>query len=415
MRVPYESPGDSPARPPAQPAEPDRPAEPAASDVPVPVGEARRRRPGIRGALTGAALALALGAVTLTGLGLADPFPAPAPGTAPFVTTALAAALPRGAALDEDDPTRPARGQGTNILVIGTDDRSTTTAKEMDRYHLGGSACHCSDVLFVLHVSADRTRTSVVALPRDSAADIPAHRDPVTGERRSGRRGKINAALALGGPELTVRTVERATGLRVDHWVHVDFRRFMDTVDAVDKVPVCLERPMHDKATMLELSAGTHRLRGGPSLQYVRSRKVPGETSADLNRIQRQHRFLVGTLLRLREEPALRTLPRLTALARTLLSATTVDQGFTPGDLGALTRDLARLGPADTEFAIVPLDGFDGGNRSNLAWDEERAPEVFDRLVHDRALTPTGSTARQPQSPPFYGYTPIRGSALACD
>ncbi|MFD3480311.1 LCP family protein [Streptomyces sp. NPDC058695] len=310
---------------------------------------------------------------------------------------------------------RPAEGPGTNILLMGTDGRDTISSQEKKKFHAGGVECGCTDSLMLIHVSQRRDHVSVVSLPRDSLAQIPAHRDPGTGEQFPAHPAKINAAFAEGGPALSVRTVEAMTNVRVDHYLQIDFRRFMDSVNAVEGVDVCTPRRLSDSATKLDLRPGRHRLGGGKALQYVRSRHV--DASADLGRIQRQHRFLVGVMHRLDTARILTDPGRGIDLARTVLGSTKVDQGFTPEELIGLASELSRLPAAQTEFTVVPIAGFNPvieGVGTTLAWDEAAAEKTFATLNQDRTLTPRNSTV-QPFGPPRIGAeTAVRGNTLAC-
>ncbi|MFP3989206.1 LCP family protein [Streptomyces sp. E11-3] len=314
-----------------------------------------------------------------------------------------------------DPESRPADGPGTNILLMGTDGRDTITREEKAAFHAGGRACDCADTLMLIHVSAMRDHVSVVSLPRDSYADIPAHIDKRTGAQQPAHPAKINAAYAKGGPALSVRTVEQMTGVRIDRYLQIDFRRFIDSVEAVDGVDVCTPRPLKDPATKLDLSPGTHRLGGGPSLQYVRSRKV--DASADLGRVQRQQKFLVGVLRRLGSRHLLANPFTADDLARKVLGSTRVDQGFTVAELISLTRRLSYLPASQTEFTTVPLAGFNPlieGVGSTLRWDKDKAAEMFARINRDQALTPLNSPARPLDPPRMDVQYPVRGDTLVC-
>ncbi len=120
--------------------------------------------------------------------------------------------------------------------------------------------------------------------------------DPATGRQRPAHPVKLNAAYAEGGPNLTVRTVESMTHLKIDHYLEVDFTSFMRTVDVLGGVQVCTTEPLKDSYTGLDLPAGNHRLTGGQALQYVRSRHVDG--AGDLGRMKRQQRFLAALIER---------------------------------------------------------------------------------------------------------------------
>ncbi|MEU6349408.1 LCP family protein [Streptomyces sp. NPDC047072] len=339
--------------------------------------------------------------------------------TTPFVAvdaaSALAAPVGRVAAFEsEGGAARPRAGAGTTILLMGTDGRKTITRAEKRRFHAGGAACNCADTLMLVHVSARRDRVSVVSLPRDSLARIPRHRDRV-GDWVPEHRAKINAAYAEGGAKLSVRTVEALTGVRVDRYLQVDFRRFMDSVDAVGGVDVCTARPLRDAATKLRLAPGRHHLGGGQALQYVRSRKT--DRSADLGRIQRQHRFLVAVLNKVRAEQGLRDVPELVRVGRTLLGSVKVDQGFSAEELASLARVLTELPPSATEFTTVPVNGFNANIRgvgSTLRWDRGAAAKVFAKLRDDRPLTPRNSRNRPTDPPRFAATVAVRGWTLGC-
>ncbi|MBO4257027.1 LCP family protein [Streptomyces griseorubiginosus] len=304
---------------------------------------------------------------------------------------------------------------GTNILLLGTDGRDTITAEEKRKFHAGGVACDCTDVMMLVHVSERRDRVSVVGLPRDSLAQIPARRDDFTGEERPAHPAKLNNAYAEGGAQLTVRTVQDMTHVPIDHFLQIDFRRFMDAVDQVGGVEVCTARRLKDSATKLDLAPGRHRLGGGRSLQYVRSRHV--DSTADLGRIQRQQRFLVAALRDLMSRRVLTDPEAMARVGRTLLGAASVDQGFGAGDLMELASVLSRVPLSHTEFATVPIAGFNPviqGVGSTLRWDRRKADQVFAGLVADRPLIPAGQSPRPSDPPRMQGYLPVRGSSFAC-
>ncbi|MGW7086111.1 LCP family protein [Streptomyces sp. NPDC054871] len=305
---------------------------------------------------------------------------------------------------------RPNEGSGTNILLMGTDGRDTITRKEKRKFYAGGVACNCTDTLMLVHVSEAGDHVSVVSLPRDSYAKIPAHRDKATGRERPAHPGKINGAYAEGGPALSVRTVEAMTGVRVDRYLQLDFRRFMDSVEMVGGVRVCTPRPLKDKTTKLDLAPGSHLLGGGRSLQYVRSRHV--DTSADFGRIQRQQRFLVGALRSVRTENVLADPVRAAQLGRALVGAAWVDRGFSTEQILTLAAQLGRLPASSMEFTTVPVSGF--SENGSLRWDRAKAGKVFAAINRDRPLTPPDSKARLSDPPRFGSPATVRGDTLEC-
>ncbi|QNP72627.1 LCP family protein [Streptomyces roseirectus] len=328
----------------------------------------------------------------------------------PAVVLTTAGALLTGAALPaaHSAPRRP-----LNVLVLGTDERDTITTAEKRRFHAGGEPCGCSDSMMLVHFSARRDRVSVVGLPRDSLATVPTYRDDA-GRTRRAHPAKLNSAYQEGGPELAVKTVSAMTGVKIDKYLQVDFRRFMDTVNQVGGVEVCTPRRLRDRTTKLDLRPGKHRLKGGPALQYVRSRHVDG--SADLGRIQRQQRFLVQALRGLSARGLLADPVRTVKWARTLLGSG--PQGFTAVELVRLAGELRKVTVSATEFTTVPIAGFNpvrGDVGSTLAWDGKKARAVFGKLAKDQPLVVKRANPRPKDPPsPVGAPVPVRGSAYAC-
>lgn len=98
----------------------------------------------------------------------------------------------------KDMKNRPAGGHGMNVLLVGTDGRDKITEEERQKYRLGGAPCHCTDTMMIVHIAANRERASVVSLPRDSYAEVPAHTDQTTGAEHGPHPIKLNAAYAEG-------------------------------------------------------------------------------------------------------------------------------------------------------------------------------------------------------------------------
>jgi LCP family protein required for cell wall assembly len=110
----------------------------------------------------------------------------------------------------------------TNILLLGVDGGG---ARES-----GGR----SDAIVVVRTDPDRHRLSLLSIPRDLRVEIPGH-----------GFDKINAAYALGGPALAVRTVERLLGrVPINHVVLVDFDSFPEVIDELGGVTIDVPKPI---------------------------------------------------------------------------------------------------------------------------------------------------------------------------
>ncbi|MFE1790806.1 LCP family protein [Streptomyces sp. NPDC059525] len=289
----------------------------------------------------------------------------------------------------KDMKNRPQAGHGVNFLLVGTDGRDKITPEEKREYRLGGEPCHCTDTIMLVHLSADQQRASVVSLPRDSYAELPAHQDPVTGRPHRPHPVKLNAAYAEGGPNLTVRTVENMTRVKIDHYLEVDFTSFMRTVDAMGGVEICTAKALHDQNTGLHLLPGTHRLTGGQALQYVRSRHVDG--AADLGRMQRQQRFVAALIKQATGGGVLLNPVKFKEVSSTLLGSVRADKDFGSEQMLALGQAMRGFTPSSSEFASVPIGDASypvKGIGSTVKWDDHKAAQLFESLREDRPLAP---------------------------
>ncbi|MEU9153939.1 LCP family protein [Streptomyces sp. NPDC048417] len=289
----------------------------------------------------------------------------------------------------KDMKNRPAPGHGMNVLLVGTDGRDKITEKERRRYRLGGAPCHCTDTIMIVHISPDRERATVVSLPRDSYAEVPPHVDETTGRTHSAHPIKLNAAYAEGGPQLTVRTVEDMTHLKIDHYLEVDFITFMRTVDVLGGVRICTPQPLKDSYTGLDLSSGTHRLNGGQALQYVRARHVDG--ASDLGRMKRQQRFLAALIERVSSSGVLLNPIRFRDVTRAVLGSVRADMGFGTDELLDLGRAMRNFSPSSSEFTTVPIGQIAypvKGIGSTLKWDQAKSDQLFRSLRDDKPLAP---------------------------
>ncbi|MCX4591540.1 LCP family protein [Streptomyces sp. NBC_01549] len=287
----------------------------------------------------------------------------------------------------KDMKNRPAAGHGMNVLLVGTDGRDKITEEERQKYRLGGAPCHCTDTMMIVHIAADRDRATIVSLPRDSYAEVPAHTDQTTGAEHGSHPIKLNAAYAEGGPQLTVRTVENMTHVKVDHYLEVDFTSFMQTVDVLGGVNICTAQPLKDSYTGLDLTAGTHTLNGGQALQYVRSRHVDG--ASDLGRMQRQQRFLAALIERATSSGVLLNPMKFRDVTRAVLGSVRADQGFGTDELLDLGRAMRNFSPSSSEFTTVPIGQMAyavKGIGSTLKWDENKATALFQSLRDDKPL-----------------------------
>ncbi|MFE3677879.1 LCP family protein [Streptomyces griseus] len=267
-----------------------------------------------------------------------------------------------------------------NILLIGSDSRAGDNRK----YGRDDGGSQRSDTTILLHLAADRKSATAVSLPRDLMVEIPSCRTADDKETRK-QFTQFNTAFELGGTACTIRTVEKMTGIRVDHHMVVDFNGFKDMVDAVDGVEICLKEPIDDKDAHLELPAGRQTLDGEEALGYVRARKTLGNGS-DTERMERQQQFLGALVNKMQSNGVLLNPTRLYPVLDAATKSLTTDPGLDSlRDLYDLVRGMRNVPTEQVQFLTVPRQPYrNNANRDELV--EPDAGDLFEQLREDRPV-----------------------------
>ena len=287
---------------------------------------------------------------------------------------------------DGDRPGASAAGS-TTFLMVGSDARTGMSARDMKRLHVGKAttaAGRRADTMLLVHVSSQHDTVTAVSLPRDSYVTIPAHTG-TDGTAVPERRNKLNAAYAIGGPQLAVATVERSTGVRVDHYIELDFLGFEELVDAVGGVNVCTPTALRDRKAGLRLPAGTTRVDGETGLAFVRARNL--DARADLGRIDRQQQFLAAMVSRVTSKDVLLDPRALVRFLDAALGSVRADQDLSRNELVELATQLRHVSGRDVRFRTVPVadPSYRPGRIGAVAlWDDRAAGEIFAAMREDR-------------------------------
>ncbi len=195
--------------------------------------------------------------------------------------------------LGHDRPTKPVpKGPHgpINIMIMGSDNRDAPGDHVDNLTGIGKR----SDTTILLHLSGDREHAYGVSIPRDSIINRASCLNDSGKEISPPATGVMwNEAFNIGGPGCTVRQFEQLTGIRVDHYVVVDFNGFRSMVDAIGGVEVCIPHAVDDHTAHITLPAGTHKFNGEQALNYVRERESLGNGS-DIGRMKRQQAFVAS-------------------------------------------------------------------------------------------------------------------------
>jgi len=288
------------------------------------------------------------------------------------VNTALTSNLRRGASMppasdsedpsgsnDPNDPQDPSgKNRPLNFVLMGSDSRDA-----------GNSGAGRSDVLIMVHLTADRTHAYVISFPRDMWVDVPGH-----------GKAKINAAYAYGGTALSVQTLQDLTSVKMNHLAVVDFDGFIGLTEELGGVTIWNDFTFETNG--MSFPRGDITISGEEALTFVRERhKLP---RGDLDRAENQRKVVKAIMEKGLSRQVLTNPARFTAFVGGVARYTTVDDGLTDAAIRKIAVSL-RLKPS----GIVTLQAPDAGTgtssdgQSIVVVDQAKMTELSKALKDD--------------------------------
>ncbi|WP_399067366.1 LCP family glycopolymer transferase [Streptomyces winkii] len=282
-------------------------------------------------------------------------------------------------------PDRPPRGKGTNYLIVGSDSRQGLSTKAKKDLHTGTAEGSRTDSMILLHTGAHGA--TMTSLPRDSWTTIPPFVRADTGIHYPPTKNKLNAAFSYGGPRLLVRTVERNTGLRIDHYAEIGFAGFVGIVDAVGGVDMCLDRDVKDKKSGVDLKKGCQTLDGAQALAFVRQRHQ--EAQGDLGRTRNQQKLLTALARKAASPSTVLDPSTVYSALGSGLDTLIVDKDTGPSNLTSLFRAVKGVTAGNGKRVSIPVAdrGLTTSKGSAVLWDRAQAQRLFTQLRNDRPVT----------------------------
>jgi len=278
-----------------------------------------------------------------------------------------------------------------NILLVGSDNRNGLTRDQIRELWVGGTevaAGSRSDTMLLVHISKDRDSAVIISLPRDSLVTIPEHVSSLDKTKMvPARQNKLNAAFSFGGAPLLIETLEGETGLRIDHYIEINFLGFTNIIDALGGIDVCVKKDIDDSKSNLQLSAGLQTLDGIQALKYVRTRAFDGQ--GDIGRMKRQQEFMSAVLQKATSTGTLLNPIKLVSFFNAAIKTVTTDNEFNKNDLLTLGKQLKNLSADRVRTLTVPLSNANAraeGVGSVVIWDSVLAPDLFNRLLNDQPI-----------------------------
>ena len=257
--------------------------------------------------------------------------------------------------------TRSVAGEPVNMLLLGSDSRGEKNAR--------------SDTIIILRYDPKKEHAYLVSIPRDSRVYIDGY----------GYR-KINAATALDGPNLAVKTVKKLTKLEIHHYIQIDFSGFKNLVDALGGIQINVPKAINSNAKGYEMKVrkGPQKMNGTKALNYVRFRH---DARGDLGRIERQQVFFKALSNKLF---SLGSLPKAPYLISVFAENVKTDMGG--GQLLSFARRIKALEDKDIMMTTVPGSPKYMNGASYVIIEKEGMKELFKDIKAGKRIKPPASS-----------------------
>jgi len=281
-----------------------------------------------------------------------------------------------------------------NILVYGSDSRKGLTPHQQYILRTGDDQTDNTDTIMLVHFSPGRQRVSVVSIPRDTM--VPQYSCP-SGPGFTGQQAdpaaevQINSLLEIGGPTCLWKTVEQVTGVFISHFIGIGMLGFVNVINDLGGVNVCVPYKVNDPVSGLNLKAGEQHISGIQALAFWRTREDIG-TGSDLERIQRDQ-FMSAQVVKGVLGSSLLTDPiKLLSVITDAAASMTTDSGMSVSDLLQIGESLHSLSSQNVQFVTAPNEPWPE-NPARVQLEQPQAGQVFSAIAHDVTVPKTSTSA----------------------
>jgi polyisoprenyl-teichoic acid--peptidoglycan teichoic acid transferase len=236
-----------------------------------------------------------------------------------------------------------------------------------------------ADSIHILAINPAKAKATIVGFPRDSFVPIPGFGTT-----------KINAAMAMGGPDLVVDTVEELTGLTMDYWALTWFEGFKSMIRGVGGLSMDVPFDVFDTYADAEISAGPQVLSGPDALAFARARHAL--PAGDFGRSENQGRLMVAALAQFRKEFSKDPSRLLTWIGAGLRNAQT---DVPLDELVTLAFTATTINPKRIVNVVIPGSVGMAGTSSIVSLNQT----TLDAISHDLANDGLLKKANIPPSP----------------
>jgi len=225
-----------------------------------------------------------------------------------------------------------------------------------------------SDTIIIASIDKYGNSVNLVSIPRDSKVFLP----------KGQGTDKINAAHAIGGPELAVETVEETFGIDINNYVVVNYTGVKEFIKTLGGVPINVEKRMYYRdrtaGLTIDLQPGYHILDADDAEGYLRFRH---DAKGDIGRIKRQQWFLRALLKKLKSGETLLKTPELVEIL-----SKNIKTDLNLFEISKLLKIAGKIEADDIKAATLPGKPSKYGPVSYWILDAEKTQQIIDRLIY---------------------------------
>ena len=172
-------------------------------------------------------------------------------------------------------------------------------------------------------------------------------------------------------------TVEQNTGLRVDGYLEIGFGGFVNIIDALGGIEMCLPKAIKDKNAHINLPKGCQTLSGVDALGYVRMRYA--DPRGDLGRVERQREMLAAIADKAASPASVLNPVRYWNLCNAAAAAIRIGEDTSLRQVITLGLAMRKISGGNGLTLTVPISnpGASTSAGSAVLWDDAKAKAMF--------------------------------------
>lgn len=303
-----------------------------------------------------------------------------------------------------------------DILLVGQDSRTDARGNPLpravlDKLHAGDAdGERQTDTMILVHIPQSGKRAVAMSFPRDTWVELAGgygkhklngafvyaynHTSETLRQQGMTDSAEIDRQAGLAGRKNLVATIEQFIGKpgMIDRYAEVNLSSFYQVTKAIGGIDVCLNEPVSETRSGIDLRAGRQTISGVQALAFVRQRyDLP---NGDLDRIARQQAFLSGLARKVLSPEVLANPAKLSELVQAVKKSVVLSSGW---DLTEFAAQMRGLTSGNVQFHTIPVlgEGTRGGAYVVRA-DRDQVRAFVDRMTSDDA---DGQPARPRETP----------------